>query len=145
MHASAFDRLRRRISKTAALPLLVLLAACGGSDDGDAPAPAPCRATLESLHADIFVHSCTFDSCHGNNAVWDLWLDAPDLSAELVKEPARTCDGWLLVTPGSPDRSFLYHKLVDEKPPCGDRMPLGGALSEAQRRCVRDWIQSLAP
>jgi hypothetical protein len=46
-----------------------------------------------------------------------------------------------LVTPGKCQESLLYLKLAPN-PPCGDRMPLGPALSDAAIQTVCDWIDA---
>jgi hypothetical protein len=39
----------------------------------------------------------------------------------------------------------LWHKISDEKPPCGERMPLRmGKLPPRVVGCVTQWIESLA-
>jgi hypothetical protein len=42
-----------------------------------------------------------------------------------------------------PDKSLLYTKLMAQ-PPCGDRMPGGNPLSDAEMACVLNWIKSVA-
>jgi hypothetical protein len=50
------------------------------------------------------------------------------------------------VVPTNPDASLLYNKLrTDMDPPCGNRMPPGGALCSATIEAIRMWIASGAP
>jgi hypothetical protein len=46
----------------------------------------------------------------------------------LVGKPAHEPCGGVLVTPGDPTRSYLFHKVNDEMPCDGVRMPHGGML-----------------
>lgn len=104
-----------------------------------------CEPTIDSLRRDVFGKACSWDSCHGNNPAWGLWLLSPDVSTELVDASAASCKGWERVVPGSPERSLLWHKLSDPKPPCGDQMPLRlGPLPDRVKACVKGWIEALA-
>jgi mono/diheme cytochrome c family protein len=45
--------------------------------------------------------------------------------------------------PGSPEKSYLYHKITgtqDEVGGSGERMPKGGQLSDAEIATIRAWI-----
>jgi hypothetical protein len=51
--------------------------------------------------------------------------------------------GMMRVVPSNPDASLLYNKLRgDMPPPCGNRMPPGGALCSATLEAIRMWIAS---
>jgi hypothetical protein len=68
----------------------------------------------------------------------------PDVGEQLIGVRAKTCAQLVRVEPGSPDRSFLWHKVVDSKPPCGERMPMRlGALPSSVVSCFTDWIRAL--
>lgn len=104
-----------------------------------------CEPTLQSVQRDVFGKACAWDGCHGNNAAWGLWLSSPDVSRLLVGVTAASCKSWKRVVPGSPELSFLWHKLSDPTPPCGEQMPLRlGPLPDHVKACVRGWIESLA-
>jgi hypothetical protein len=111
------------------------------------PADFHCEPTLESIYDAIFMVSCAFDSCHGdNNFVYELRLSAgvQAVSTELVNAPALSCKGWTLVVPGDPDHSFLWNKLTMETPACGMEMPFyTEPLSAPALDCIRGWITSL--
>jgi hypothetical protein len=49
--------------------------------------------------------------------------------------------GELLVRAGEPDKSALVHKIEDDAPACGRRMPPDGARNSGLVALVRDWIQ----
>jgi hypothetical protein len=105
-----------------------------------------CQPTLESLQQGIFTRACGFDSCHGgsHNAAWGLSLIEPDVRELLVDDPSRVCSDWIRVVPGSPERSLLWRKLTEEKPPCGVRMPMAMApLPDRLLACIEEWIRSL--
>jgi hypothetical protein len=55
-----------------------------------------------------------------------------------------TCAGLgALINPANPPASILVQKLADS-PPCGNHMPLAGALlSAAEVDCIEEWIGSL--
>ena len=71
----------------------------------------------------------------------------PDPYGALVGQPAHEACGGTLVVPGDPAASYLYHKLTDN-PPCeGLRMPHPGMLasrpplSDADLATVAAWIR----
>ena len=88
--------------------------------------------------------SCTNPSCHGGGLAGVNFATKEAGWATLVGKPANPmfmC-GQLdkqRVVPGEPDNSLLYLKL-DIDAPCGQQMPPGGSLSDAQRERVREWI-----
>lgn len=70
----------------------------------------------------------------------------PDPYGALVGRPAHEACGGTLVVPGDPGASYLYHKLTDN-PPCeGARMPHPGMLAtrpplaDADIATVAAWI-----
>ena len=105
-----------------------------------------CEPTLASIQANVFGVACGFDSCHGStNAAWGLALMEPDVAQQLIGVRAKTCAALVRVEPGSPDRSFLWHKVADSTPPCGERMPMRlGALPSSVVSCFTDWIRDLS-
>jgi hypothetical protein len=47
------------------------------------------------------------------------------------------------IEPGSPERSYLYHKITGTQADVGgsgERMPKGGQLSDAEIQTIRTWI-----
>jgi len=67
--------------------------------------------------------------------------------AALVSKTAHETCGGVLVVPGDPAKSYLYHKVADDKPCDGERMPhsgmLGGTkpLSPADIETIATWIR----
>lgn len=65
-------------------------------------------------------------------------------------EPARAYDELVgvmssevndpLVTPGDLDQSYLFEKIVADRPCVGDRMALAGAPDPLDIEAVRQWI-----
>ena len=68
---------------------------------------------------------------------------------ELVNVPAALepdCSPGVLVAPGDPAGSYFVKKLTGVGMCAGtQRMPLGGALSDAEIQIVVDWICAGAP
>lgn len=112
------------------------------------PADFHCDPTLDSIRAGIFVTSCGWDACHGNNnAAFGLYLveNVRTVYDGLVNVKSGSCPDWVLVTPGDPDNSFLWNKITQDQPACGERMPRGvEPLPQAALDCVRGWIEQLS-
>lgn len=52
-----------------------------------------------------------------------------------------------LIAPGDPEQSYLFHKIAGthgEAGGLGERMPLGGPLSDADIAVIEDWILGCA-
>lgn len=116
------------------------------SDTSSETGNPACLPTLESVHQDILIPKCSIDGCHASvDSAASLNLSASaDLIAELVNIPAGTCDGWIRIVPGQPATSFFHHKLVEDTPQCGTRMPPGpNALAADEIACIEGWISTL--
>jgi len=110
------------------------------------PADFHCDPTLDSIETGIFAVSCGFEYCHGRSAAWGLNLvaDTQLVYDRLVNTRAVSCEGWTRVTPGDPEHSFVWNKVTQEKPACGNRMPFGfEPLPDAALECIRGWIEQL--
>jgi Stigma-specific protein, Stig1 len=84
-------------------------------------------------------------TCHGVDAkLGDLDLHATGLDERLVGTPSLSCPDWILVVPGSPERSNLYQKVASDSPPCGERMPMNHPLMQSEIDCIAEYIRSLA-
>ncbi|MBM4374736.1 MAG: hypothetical protein FJ095_06605 [Deltaproteobacteria bacterium] len=119
-------------------------ASSGGTNaTSGAGGAAACSPELPSIEKAIFAISCSMTSCHNpTDAAGELDLATPGLESRLVDVASASCKA-LRVAPSKPEESLLYQKSAQEKPVCGDRMPVGAALSEQELGCVRDWIASL--
>jgi hypothetical protein len=112
--------------------------AAGGPGGGEAGALG-----FGELYAQAF-WTCTRSICHGGG-VAGLDMSTPSAAhAALVDQPAQAggaCafTGMTRVVPFQPDQSLLMGKL-QQTPPCGQQMPIGGLLSEEHRAAIRAWI-----
>ena len=113
---------------------------CGGEAPADGGVPVV--VSLETLLDTGPLSFCT--SCHPTASKPD--LKTLTTASTTVSSKAEVCNGKPYVTPGEPDRSFLYEVVSEDKPGCNvRRMPIGAKLSAEQLRLVRDWISAGAP
>lgn len=157
-----------------ALALCVSLVACSSDPEEEETCAAPsANVSFETEVLPLFRRSCGLSSsCHGSvtGSEAELYLGpknadpAPDETARgaiiagIVGKPSLTAPAMNLVTSGSPEQSFLMHKIDDthnaqnltctaqpgaeSKQPCGDRMPQGAdIMSKCERDVIRAWIQ----
>lgn len=146
--------------------LCLAVISCGGDDDAtpiamldagsaltaspEAAVPAPVGAKFSEIYPMLFpsLTNPRCDACHAmpaseiSNGKLHTGMDQATAYAALVGKMSisRKCMGRMIVAPGQPEMSLLLQKL-GPNPPCGVRMPLGGApLSDAQLELVRSWI-----
>ena len=70
-------------------------------------------------------------------------LEQDSAYSSTVQTPSMELSSMRRVEPGSPDRSYLYHKITGTQAAVGgsgDPMPKGGRLSDAEIQTIRDWI-----
>lgn len=107
-----------------------------GQDAAEAGSCTPSRASV-SFSADvapILSSRCAGEVCHGSTG----WSDYHAITSAHAYE---CCDGRKLVVPGSPDGSYLMHKLRGHGMCLGVPMPKNGApLTPAQMQTIYDWI-----
>jgi hypothetical protein len=114
-----------------------------------APPPAP-TATFTEVYAMIFPRTTNAhcDMCHGlppfeqSNGSFSTGFDRASTYASMVGKASTSgaCQGRVFVVPGKPEQSLLLQKVLPD-PPCGIRMPNGGApLTDAQNELIRSWI-----
>ena len=124
----------------------------GGAGGGSA---AICPGDLDG--ATIVMTSCAAVACHDaadanlSGAGLDLTID-PTITSRLVgaTSPGDTDAGSLcggndtpyLNASSNPATGLLIDKLTSD-PPCGGRMPLGGALTSQQQTCLIAWATTL--
>jgi hypothetical protein len=110
----------------------------------------PAAATFTEIYQMLFprITNAHCDMCHGlppfdlSNGNFSTGTDRASTYASLVGKSSSSslCKGKLFVDPKHPESSLLLQKLLPN-PPCGLRMPNGGAnLSDAQVEMVRSWI-----
>lgn len=129
------------------------------NSDTPTPTPTPIPATpthttqvtFAVLQRDLFTPRCAVAFCHDTTTKAGN-MDLTDAYASLVGVPAENvavrAAGWLRVTPGQPEASFLLVKLTlaafDAR--FGSPMPLSGSRIEPQWiDAVAAWIQRGAP
>ncbi len=144
------------MTRSASISLLVVLAACGGSDR-QVGVPAVPDGTYARIQRTIFEPQCA--SCHRSGASdarsSQLVLTADSAYQQLVGIPSTQslarADGLLRVKPNRADSSLLYHKLAwipgHHSRDYGTLMPMGTTrgLSIGQLEYVRRWIEAGAP
>ncbi|MCZ6830128.1 MAG: CHRD domain-containing protein, partial [Gammaproteobacteria bacterium] len=107
-------------------------------------ASAPAAPTLTELQNTIFTPTCTNIGCHSGPApAVGLNLTAGQTFANLVGIPSAEQAGLSRVDPGSPDTSYLVHKIEGRASITSSRMPLGGPMLPMQQlQSIRDWISA---
>lgn len=132
---------RRHSSTTLMLAALALFACHHEGDEGG----EVCDADFEQIRAEILLPNCTGEFCHDADAPaanLDYTRSAEAIAAQLIDVPSSVCADWVRVVPGDRHRSILFAKLHDP-PPCGERMPIDGHLSEHDIACIGEWIETL--
>ena len=129
---------------------------CTADLTSDAAVPDPTFANVQAF----FTRRCAAGaSCHGAGGQGSLTLLGPSLYADLVGHPSAGFPALPRVTPGLPERSFLWLKIdgcfaqlpgcSDPNGPCGRPMPTLSPISEgfvpAEAAVVRAWIVAGAP
>ena len=128
----------------AALALSAFLGACF-SDDTMGPTEGP--VSFADDIQPIFSGSCAFSGCHGtsaNPASKPMMLSAGEAYDNIVEVTAAELPSMFRITPGSPDESYLIHKIQGTQSDVGGagaRMPRGGSpLSQATIDLIRRWV-----
>lgn len=110
----------------------------------------PLEPTWTSIYNDLLATRCNSAICHGGNPDAGFRVlndDAMGTLDSLLTGAASSAtglecveDGAPLIVPGDPSASLLYRK-VTASPTCGDSMPPGGSVSEANRMAIEQWIE----
>jgi hypothetical protein len=118
-----------------------------GGSTGGAGNPETCMLAMSKEK------NCGLIGCHaGANAAAELLMtdealrQARDLFVDKPNKgrvPGCMAGAHKLIDKAQPEKSLLYTKLTAQ-PPCGDRMPSGGTVSDAELSCVLAWIKSVA-
>jgi hypothetical protein len=129
--------------------MAAMLAGCAGSGP---PAMNESVSTFARIQTQVFDVSCSSDSCHSSlGQAGSLVLEAGHAWDSLVSQPAANLvaadHGWMRVTPGDPERSFLLAKLTDTLAAGeGGSMPYNAAALDADTiEILRAWITAGAP
>lgn len=145
--------MEKKIFCVAGLLLTALLIySCSETDNPD--------TSFEKIQAKILTPSCAIASCHNSQSdpffsQHKLILTSGQSFDQLVnRAPFNEMaaeDGMMLVMPGDPEKSFLYHKLQRATShhsgmDYGNPMPLGlDKISAGQLEYIRQWIEAGAP
>jgi hypothetical protein len=112
-------------------------------DDGPPGTFTEIYETILSVDTDSRCNFChSMPASQVSNGMFHTGMDQAETYAALLSttSTSKACAGRSIVVPGNPDESLLALK-VSNKPPCGNRMPLGGAgLSGEKIRLIRSWI-----
>lgn len=108
------------------------------------PGSETCAATADSIQTNVFKVSCDGAGCHGaQNPAAGLNLVGSALDRLMTTSPAL-CSGWLLVVPGSPEKSLLYQSFPPTLRRALQRCR-SDTLPQAQLDQFSAWICSGAP
>lgn len=106
----------------------------------DVAPPPDAAAQCPDIERELLPRRCGTDGCHSQpDPVVNLDLAAPGVAARLANVTSR-CRAMPLVSPRNPDGSWLYLKVSQPRPTCGQRMPTETPLTAAEVACVRAWI-----
>ena len=141
-------KLRAWLAFTAA----VLGSACGASSGGPPQSPefAAVQAVLDARCVTCHDASAT-KLTPGVQRYPQLPLTSGRAYDALVGQPADETCGGTRVVPHDTAHSYLEHKLLDQYPCAGGRMPMGGeamqgpTLSQAELDAFATWIAAGAP
>jgi hypothetical protein len=106
---------------------------------------APLQPTLANVYATIFEPTCAAAGCHNNGANGVDFSTLDGLRDQLLANSPTA--GFPLVTPNSPDDSYLWHKINNTQGDVGGfggRMPVLG-LPDEDIAFIEAWINAGAP
>lgn len=105
------------------------------------------QPTLSSLQENVFSPKCAQSGCHaGPNPQQDMNLSAGRAHDNIVNVRSNEKSDLFRVQPGSPDDSYLVHKIEGRSSIVGQQMPLGqDPLSPEEITAIRSWIEDGAP
>jgi hypothetical protein len=112
----------------------------GGGTNAALPDTTPPDCALE-----VFAKNCALAGCHtkGSKAQVDLGTDGVGDRLVDQQSTSKTCGGRTFIATDGGD-SLLVDKLSADPPPCGSKMPIGSKLSDADMKCLTDWVGSLS-
>jgi len=88
----------------------------------------------------IFNLHCGLAGCHGAEpGAAGLNLSAGRAYVNLVNIPSVEVPALLRVAPGDPENSYLVIK-IEGRQTVGERMPVGGILSDQAIQLIRNWV-----
>jgi hypothetical protein len=143
--------LRHGLISSSALAALLGWVGCSSDpsapsvDDGPAGTFTEIYDTILSVDTDSRCNFChSMPASQVSNGLFHTGMDRAETYAAIMAttSTSKSCSGRAIVVPGHPEQSLLALK-VSQKPPCGNRMPLGGAaLSKENVRLIESWISA---
>lgn len=106
---------------------------------------APLEPTLSNVYDTIFAPTCAAAGCHANGANGVDFSTLDGLRDQLLANSPTA--GFPLITPNSPDDSYLWHKINNTQGDVGgfgSRMPILG-LPDEDIAFIEAWINAGAP
>lgn len=127
------------------LVMSALLGGLGALPTFGQETPTPPVEQLEKRVQSIFDGSCARAGCHsGPRPQQGMNLSPSEFYASTVGQPSREKPALLRVDPGTPDSSYLVHKIEGRPSIEGVQMPFAGnSLSEEEISTIRSWITRL--
>ena len=108
---------------------------------------AICPTNEDGIVREIIRPRCATSRCHTATArAGELDLESANLVARLTDAPALGCAAQILLVEQAPERSYLYRKMADPSPACGEIMPppdAGVGLRLNELECIRLWITGI--
>jgi hypothetical protein len=104
-----------------------------------------CPSDTAGVQSAILIPACGSAGCHGaTGPALGLDLSSPELASRVSGVAAVGCGDRTLVVPGNPGQSYLFDKMVNLAPACGERMPLGThPLDSEAVDCLMRWVSNL--
>jgi hypothetical protein len=117
-------------------------AGAGMSSDGAAGAgPATGAPACDGFA--VLEANCSSGGCHGAGSNLGNFAESESIARTFIGREGGVCVGQgSIIDTDDPPASVMLLKVSDD-PPCGQPMPLGGTLDEADVACLEDWIGSL--
>ena len=119
-----------------------------GESESFEVSPPPQQVSFSAQVLPILTGNCTNSQCHdATSPQVGLELTAANAYTEIVGVPGKSCTSLDLVTPGSPNDSYLMIK-ISGGGSCmvGTKMPKPPeSLTTSEIQLVRDWIANGAP
>src|SRR4051812_26042734 len=142
---------------TIGIALVVAVVACGG-DENSTNQPTNASGTFAQLQQSVLTPSCAVSGCHvsasaaaSGNLVLTSDVAYDNLVNAAPTNLAAARDGLKRVTPGQPNNSLLFQKIVlalasSHSGEYGNVMPVGNsALTQGQVDFIKKWIEAGAP
>jgi hypothetical protein len=121
------------------------LASCAGDGvlDTDTGPPPSSPPTLSMLQSSIFTPVCAVPTCHLAPFPQQGMELIPGMTyGYIVNVDSNEVPAYKRVAPGHSESSYLYMKISGDPRIVGDRMPMGGILSDADIEAIRQWIDA---